>query len=392
MICLSSTASKEYEDLFVKAVEEWKSRWDHFSYTISNGSGCHINVHIVSTHSKVTGHGYSGYTYIEYWDQSSITKADIILPTHSKIVFSEVVKGKRVTTESTQPLSKELFYRAALHEFGHALNLGHFDDNGEEPIDIMYAYPADDDQEQAISQRDIEALNWLYLGFFESHLTVRTDKRHYNIGDMIKIYGKVGPVVLQKEVKVEVIGKNDELYTDNISISSDGTFSSRMKMPTEANGSFKVMAFYNGIIADAVFYVGDQDKVSEAGLSQSSFNISNGSKESSVKILKTLLVDAAGSEVTSVGAKEQVFIHSSLLSNLPSPVEATYIIQIKNAAGHTAELSYVTYDLVNGSSTFTQSWIPNEPDIYYIQIFIWNNSPKPEPLTESPVELQFVVY
>lgn len=393
MICLSSIVEREYEDLFVKAVEEWKAKWNHFGYTLSNGSGCHINVHIVKTHSKVTDHGYFGYTYLEYWEHGAITKADIILPTYGKSTVTKEVKGKTVTTEFVEPLSKTLFYRAALHEFGHALNLGHFDDNGEDPIDIMYAYPADDDQEQGISKRDIEALNWLYLGFFESQISVRTDKKSYNPGDMVKISGKVNPVMLDKSLRLEVIDDSKKLYaSDTVNVSTSGTFSYKLKIPTDASGSFKVKASYDNMIADASFDVKNPIKVSEVspadkdGETNLAFKI-----QEKVTVLETSIVDQSGSKVTSVRPQEQVFIRSSLSSGLKEQAEVSYIIQVKSSEGYTVEISSATYNMVSGLSRVAQSWMPESPGKFIIEIFLWKGISPPEPLIDAPIELEVTV-
>jgi len=386
MICISSIEEKEYEDLVVKAVDEWKDRWNHFGYMLSRGSGCHINVSIVKTHPQVTDHGYVGYTSLEYWEHGAITKAEIILPTHTKHDISTVIKNKTVTTEVLEPLSKIQFYRAALHEFGHALNLGHFDDNGEEPIDIMHAYPANDDQDQSISQRDIEALNWLYLGFFENEMSLRTDRKSYNAGETIKIFGKVNPVLPSELVRIEIVDLSKKLYTsDSISVDRTGTFNYNLKISPEiyVSGSFKIKAFYNNMITDASFNV-KHPEVSE-------MNYSSPEADRRVTVLETYVADSSGSRVISVQANEQVFIRSSLFNGLQEQAEATYIVQIKNAEGFTVEISSATYNLVTDLSIFSQSWLPVEPGKYDIQIFLWKGISAPEPYTPAPIELSLIV-
>ncbi len=386
MICISSIEEKEYEDLFVKAVEEWKDRWNHFGYMLSRGSGCHINVNIVKTHPQVTDHGYVGYTSLEYWENGAITKAEIILPTHTKHDVSTVIKNKTVTTEVLEPLSKTQFYRAALHEFGHALNLGHFDDNGEEPIDIMHAYPASDDQDQGISQRDIEALNWLYLGFFENEMSLRTDKKSYNAGETIKISGKVNPVLPTELVRLEIVDLSKKLYTsENVSVDRSGTFNYNLKISPETylSDSFKIKAFYNNMITDASFSV-KHPEVSE-------MNYSSPEADRRVTVLETYVANSSGSRVISVQPNEQVFIRSSLFNGLQEQAEATYIVQIKNAEGFTVEISSATYNLVTDLSIFSQSWLPVEPGKYDIQIFLWKGISTPEPYISMPIELSLVV-
>ncbi|MFY3740423.1 MAG: hypothetical protein HMLIMOIP_000861 [Candidatus Nitrosomirales archaeon] len=386
MICISSIEEKEYEDLFVKAIDEWKDRWNHFGYMLSRGSGCHINVYIVKTHHQVTDHGYVGYTSLEYWEHGAITKAEIILPTHTKNYVSTEVKSKIVTTEVLEPLSKTQFYRAALHEFGHALGLGHFDDNGEEPIDIMHAYPASDDQDQGISQRDIEALNWLYLGFFENEMSLRTDRKSYNAGETIKIFGKVNPVLPSELVRLEIVDLSKKLYTsDSVSVDRSGTFNYNLKISPEIylGGSFKIKAFYNNMITDASFNV-KHPEVSE-------MNYSSPEAGRRVTVLETYVANSSGSRVVSAQPNEQVFIRSSLFNGLREQAEATYIVQIKNAEGFTVEISSSTYNLVTDLSIFSQSWLPAEPGKYDIQIFLWKGISAPEPYISMPIELSLIV-
>jgi len=386
MICISSIEEKEYEDLFVKAIDEWKDRWNHFGYMLSRGSGCHINVYIVKTHPQVTDHGYVGYTSLEYWEHGAITKAEIILPTHTKNYVSTEVKSKTVTTEVLEPLSKTQFYRAALHEFGHALGLGHFDDNGEEPIDIMHAYPAGDDQDQGISQRDIEALNWLYLGFFENEMSLRTDRKSYNAGETIKIFGKVNPVLPSELVRLEIVDLSKKLYTsDSVPVDRSGTFNYNLKILPEIylSDAFKIKAFYNNMITDASF------NVKHLGVSE--MNYSSPETDRRVTVLETYVADSSGSRVISVQPNEQVFIRSSLFNGLQEQAEATYIVQIKNAEGFTVEISSATYNLVTDQSIFSQSWLPVEPGKYDIQIFLWKGISAPEPYISMPIELSLIV-
>jgi hypothetical protein len=161
-ICLFSV-DREHKELFMKAVKQWHEEWPYFSYSFSNSSTCHINVYIVSWHPTVEHGDEIGLTLIEFVKRGRIMKVDIILPISKLETISYEHKGRMYTAEVLKPLSDKLFYRAALHEFGHALNLGHVDDNGTEPIDIMYWRPVPEEQEQKISPTNIRALNKHYF-------------------------------------------------------------------------------------------------------------------------------------------------------------------------------------------------------------------------------------
>jgi len=391
MICIANGQGKEYEGLFLKAVDEWKSKWPHFAYTVSYASGCHINVNIVKTHSMLADHGYVGFTTLEYWQHGAITKADIILPTHKKTTVTTEVKGKTVTEEYLTPLSSTLFYRAALHEFGHALNLGHFDDNSEEPIDIMHPYPASEDKEQGISQRDIQALNWYYLGYFGQEVTIRTDKKSYEPGDTVNVIGKVGKVSSAK-VAVQVYDSSKKLYrSDAIGITASGTFNYKLKVADEmGGGSYKVKVSYDNIIVDASFDVKNTSETDETLIEVRNEELPL-ETERTVTILDTWIVDHTGSKAKSIQPYEQVFIRSSLSSSLAERTEVTYIIQIKNLEGYTVQILSGTYDLAIGVSTFSLSWLPTEAERYDIEVFLWKSISDPIPLIPNQIDLKVVV-
>lgn len=390
MICISNIEGREYESLFIKAVDEWKARWSQFGYTISYGSGCHVNVSILKTHPMFTQSGEIGYTNIEYWEHGAITKADIILPTHKKVTTTTEVKGKVVTEEYLEPLSKTQFYRAALHEFGHALNLGHFDDNLEDPIDIMYAYPAEDDQEQGISQRDVNALNWLYLGFFGSEINIKTDRSSYEPGDTVTVLGSVNNLNPGKAVKIEIINSGKNIKSDSARISAAGTFNYKFDIPDELEGTVKVTASIDDLVAGALFDVkrpaNKVNLLSEAGNADPNPR----KMEEKVTVLDTMIVDHSGSKITSIQSQEQVFIRS-LISSTIEHTDATYIIQVKNSEGYTVQISSGTYTLVNGMSTFSQSWLPDSAGEYEVQIFVWNGISDPKPLIPTLPDLQVVI-
>lgn len=391
MICIANGQGKEYEGLFLKAVDEWKSKWPHFAYTISYASGCHINVNIVKTHSMLADHGYVGFTTLEYWQHGAITKADIILPTHKKTTVTTEVKGKTVTEEFLTPLSNTLFYRAALHEFGHALNLGHFDDNGEEPIDIMHPYPASEDKEQGISQRDIQALNWYYLGYFGQEVTVRTDKKLYEPRDIVSVIGKVGKVGSAK-VAVQVYDSSKKLYkSDMIGVTASGAFNYKLEVADEMeSGSYKVKVSYGNIIADTSFDVKNTIKT-ETVVEEIRNEELPLETIRTVTILDTRIVDHTGSEVKSIQPYEQVFIRSSLSSSIAEQTEVTYIVRIKNSEGYTVQILSGTYTLANGVSTFSLSWLPTEPAKYDIGVFLWRSLSDPVPLIPNPIDLKAAV-
>ncbi|MFQ5941306.1 MAG: hypothetical protein ACE5KA_06385, partial [Nitrososphaerales archaeon] len=250
-----------------------------------------------------------------------------------------------------------------------------------------------------ISQRDIQALNWYYLGFFGQEVTVRTDKKLYESGETIKILGKVSEVSSGK-VAVKVFDSNKKLYrSDATAIGGSGAFNYKMKVPDEMeSGSYKVKVSYDSIIADASFDIknnrgseGDETLISEGDETL----ISEGrdtnlplATEETVNVLSTQIVDHSGSEVGSIQPYEQVYVRSSLSSTFAEQTEATYIIQVKNSEGYTVEISSVTYNLASGLSTFSLSWLPTEPENYDVEVFLWQSISDPVPLIPTCIDLK----
>jgi|GEM_PF-1539142 len=200
-ICISNIADSKYERLFVQAIEEWKSAWPHFSYQLQKKTGCNINVSITKAFVELQKAGHAGVTKTEYYTDGNIVKADIIIPTQIK---GEVKQGYYCCREVQFEVSEKLFYTTALHEFGHALNLGHAPNIDKEPRDIMHPVASEESQ-YVISTDAIETLDTIYGTSTETKdhpikiepsvtLEAVIDKPIYVFDETLKLSGKVSKI------------------------------------------------------------------------------------------------------------------------------------------------------------------------------------------------------
>ncbi|MFQ5941689.1 MAG: hypothetical protein ACE5KA_08345, partial [Nitrososphaerales archaeon] len=242
-----------------------------------------------------------------------------------------------------------------------------------------------------ISQRDIQALNWYYLGFFDQGMRVRTDKMNYETGDIVRISGNVGNVITDKMVSIDVFA-DKKLYTsDNIRVGSSGAFAYELKLPHEMkDGSYTVKTSYNGAIADTSFEIENNRTEADENVTEVKYSDMHFATDKKITVLNTQIVDYLGSEVLSVHPYEQVFIRSSISSNIAEETEATYIIQVQNSEGYTVEISSATYKAAS-LSKISHSWLPDAQDVYDIQIFLWNSSVS-EPLIPNPITMEVNVH
>jgi len=94
----------------------------------------------------------------------------------------------------------------------------------------------------------------------------------------------------------------------------------------------------------------------------------------------------AAEEVPTFTAKvgELKKITFKLTNNVSKQQPFVYIVQVKNEEGITVQLSWVQGELKAGQEIRPQqSWIPEKPGEYTVEIFIWESVDKPMAL--SPV-------
>ena len=153
-VCIVNNAENYYEDRFIEAVNTWSSTWSHLKYKFGDieEDDCKIAVYIVRAHADLTNSGHAGITETSFVPGGGIVKSSILIPTE--------LEGE---DGSIYRITETIFYRIAMHEFGHAIGLAHANnENYLEPVDIMAPTVASDDQIMQISSLDIQALDTLY--------------------------------------------------------------------------------------------------------------------------------------------------------------------------------------------------------------------------------------
>ncbi len=281
-ICIFNSGDSKYEKLFVDAVETWKNVWPHFSYKVSEGrAGCDIDLNIVKYPVGLAKErGSYGTTKVEYLEsRGSITSVDMIIPTQTK---KEVYQGDYCCKEVVDNISDKVFYITALHEFGHALGLGHTKDDGKGSLDIMHPnlYQQSD---YLISSVTIKGLDDLYGTSTEAvdHavtikpdvvLEAKTNKDRYVSGETVSVHGKVsnlggkGIVMLftaGPEVSIDLLLYNPSYMLElcrpefcyNFEPNSDGSFN--LDIDIDKSGRFGLLMQYQDVSKILMFDVHD---------------------------------------------------------------------------------------------------------------------------------------
>jgi predicted Zn-dependent protease len=198
-ICINGDEKRN--QLIRKAIEEWKTTWMHFEYIIyENKTTCNINIHVtkypVGLNHERSSEGTTKLSYNE--DTGTIYRADIFMFSHVK---KYVEKESYCCVELLNEIPDRKFYFITMHEFGHALNLGHpKQDDGLLPMDVMSA--AGDADEVVISAKAIATLDSIYdkssnatdhaVIFGADSIEVSMDtKKLYYASDMVHLSGKV---------------------------------------------------------------------------------------------------------------------------------------------------------------------------------------------------------
>ena len=79
---------------------------------------------------------------------------------------------------------------------------------------------------------------------------------------------------------------------------------------------------------------------------------------------------------------EQIMIMADITNNQDIPQNFAYLTQVRNDQDVVISLSWLTGSLSPKQSfSPAQSWTPNEPGVYHIQVFVWESIDNPEALS-----------
>ncbi|HLE34739.1 MAG TPA: hypothetical protein VI698_02505 [Nitrososphaerales archaeon] len=107
-------------------------------------------------------------------------------------------------------------------------------------------------------------------------------------------------------------------------------------------------------------------------------NGTNGSVNSEEKALapasEPVLMDPFGSPVSRIIVNEQVLFQSEITNKQDKKQEFVYVVHVTNSEGITVSLSWFRSELPpNDKFNVSQSWTPDSPGTYDVEIFVWDS-------------------
>ena len=86
-----------------------------------------------------------------------------------------------------------------------------------------------------------------------------------------------------------------------------------------------------------------------------------------------VLVDVFSSPINRVVVNDQILVQSEITNKQDKRQPFVYIVQVKNSEGITVSLSWMKSELlVSEKLNAAQSWMPDTPGKYDIEIFVWD--------------------
>ncbi len=234
-------------------------------------------------------------------------------------------------------------------------------------------------------------------------VTVQPSKTRYKLGENVILSGRISPVLPESQVLIQVFNPKNNAWTfKSVStdmISSNGQFSVELgKLDGKLSlvGNYAVKVWYAASTATAtVSFSVDSDSVdsystdSPSQSSSQSSTRSNSNSQAGIHSKVKIDENVSESNSTSSVAKETV-IQSKIRNNEIEEQEFTYIVLIKDSEGLTVSLSWASGKLdPSQTMTMEQSWVPDIPGIYTVEIFVWASFENP--LVLSPVVLKNII-
>jgi predicted Zn-dependent protease len=158
IVWIENSQESKYTDYVVEAFNAWQTDFLELRYSIHTDRPAKwdIHVNIVDKYLDEVNPGILAKTDIRAsWGSASIEKVFIIIPTHMAVfVESDQIQFSE--------MNDTMFYNIILHETGHAIGLGHANENEEKLIDPMFKYIDSDEEKRSVSKLDVMTLERLY--------------------------------------------------------------------------------------------------------------------------------------------------------------------------------------------------------------------------------------
>jgi predicted Zn-dependent protease len=156
IVWIDNTADPKHASLVMDAINQWHGKFGKLSYEIHTipPSGYDILITIHKTYPKAVGlprETIGIATNEKKPNSDELVQVTIDIPTYYRNGYGSISK-----------LNDTVFYNMVLHEFGHALGLGHAKDNRKNPVDPMYHAIRLNEEPRSVSELDVRTLESLY--------------------------------------------------------------------------------------------------------------------------------------------------------------------------------------------------------------------------------------
>lgn len=155
-VWIDNYSDYKYTNIVKEAIKEWEGSFERLSYKVyTHPPGGHdIVIRIHKMYGNQVGlpkDTVGSSANLKKPNSDELIHVSINLPTSYRNGYGSVSK-----------IDGSVFYNMVLHEFGHAIGLGHAEDNGKKPLDPMYHKFFLNEDRRQVSEQDVETLQQLY--------------------------------------------------------------------------------------------------------------------------------------------------------------------------------------------------------------------------------------
>lgn len=157
IVWIENSQDSKYADYVVEAFNSWEEDFPKLHYIIYMDKPVSWDIHVIVLEK-----------YLDEGSPSTLAKSEISASWSTTALesVSITVPIQLVNMESKQAkfssMSDTMFYNIILHEIGHAIGLGHANENENGMIDPMFKYINKNEDKRVVSRLDVMTLQRLY--------------------------------------------------------------------------------------------------------------------------------------------------------------------------------------------------------------------------------------